>query len=263
MMEARPAPLLHGLDAPAHVVVTGASAGIGLAATRQLLARGDVACVHALSRAATACPALEALSAQHGSRLHRIDVDLADDMQLGEAASQIGAATARVHLVFQAAGLLHDPAVQPEKALASVTRDGLERVFAVNAFAPVLLIRQLMPLLARDRPAVLASLSARVGSIGDNRLGGWYAYRASKAAQNQLMHTLAIELRRSHPQACCVTLHPGTVDTALSRPYQANVSAATLFDPRKAARQLLDIVASLQPCDSGRFIAWDGTDIPW
>ncbi len=102
-----------------------------------------------------------------------------------------------------------------------------------------------------------------MGSIGDNRLGGWYAYRAAKAAQNQLLRTLAIEWRRSHPHLACVLLHPGTVDTPLSRPFQARVPAEALFPPARAARQLLDLVAALGPADSGRFLAWDGRDIPW
>ena len=113
------------------------------------------------------------------------------------------------------------------------------------------------------RPRAFASLSARVGSIGDNRLGGWYAYRAAKAAQNQLLRTLAIEWRRSHPHLACVLLHPGTVDTPLSRPFQARVPAEALFPPARAARQLLELVATLGPADSGRFLAWDGRDIPW
>lgn len=109
------------------------------------------------------------------------------------------------------------------------------------------------------QPAVLASLSARVGSIGDDMLGGWYAYRASKAAQNQLLRTLSIELRRTHPQLTCVLLHPGTVDTPLSRPFRLNVPAEKLFD----ARQLLAVIASMTPARSGSFTAWDGQDIPW
>jgi NAD(P)-dependent dehydrogenase (short-subunit alcohol dehydrogenase family) len=153
--------------------------------------------------------------------------------------------------------------LRPEKSLAALDRDSLSRVFALNAFAPVLLAKALLPLLGPGAPRVFASLSARVGSIGDNRLGGWYAYRASKAAQNQLLHTLAIEWRRTHPHATCVVLHPGTVDTPLSRPFQANLAADALFTPDAAARRLLGIIAGVTPADSGRFIAWDGSQVPW
>jgi NAD(P)-dependent dehydrogenase (short-subunit alcohol dehydrogenase family) len=110
---------------------------------------------------------------------------------------------------------------------------------------------------------VFASLSARVGSIGDNRLGGWYAYRASKAAQNQLIRTFALELARRNPKACCLLLHPGTVDTALSAPFQAHVPTEKLFSVERASCQLLHIIAGSTPADSGRSIAWDGQDIPW
>ncbi len=159
--------------------------------------------------------------------------------------------------------MLHGPEVAPEKSLAGLDADALASVFALNAFAPILLVQALSAQLSRDQPLVLAALSARVGSIGDNRLGGWYAYRASKAALNQLLRTLAVEWRRSHPQATCVLLHPGTVDTPLSRPFQARVPAGQLFTPQHAASQLLGIVARLTPADSGNFLAWDGSAIPW
>ena len=110
---------------------------------------------------------------------------------------------------------------------------------------------------------MLASLSARVCSIGDNRLGGWYTYRASKAAQNPLLHTLSIELRRTHPKVTCVLLHPGTVDTPLSKPFQLNVPAEKLFGAEGAAQQLLAVIASITPARSGSFLAWDGQTIPW
>ena len=110
---------------------------------------------------------------------------------------------------------------------------------------------------------MFATLSAKVGSIGDNRLGGWHSYRASKAALNMLIRCLAIEQARSHPQSVCVALHPGTVDTPLSRPFQANVATEALFTPEQAARQLLDIIARVTPADSGCFIAWDGNPVPW
>lgn len=255
--------IIKELSEAANVVVTGASSGIGLAATRVLLGRDDVACVFALSRSASDSEALRALVDEHGDRLRPIDVDLTDDASRGHVTASIARHVDAVHLLFNAAGLLHDAGLQPEKSLAQLTTDGLARSFALNAFAPILLAKALLPLMPAKGPCVLASLSARVGSIGDNRLGGWYAYRASKAAQNQLWRTLAVELRRTHPRACCVTLHPGTVDTPLSQPFQARVPPEQLFTPDRAASQLLDIVAGLDAGDSGRFIAWDGQDIPW
>jgi NAD(P)-dependent dehydrogenase (short-subunit alcohol dehydrogenase family) len=137
------------------------------------------------------------------------------------------------------------------------------RSFAVNALGPLLLAKHLHPLLAHAQPAVLVNLSARVGSIGDNRLGGWYAYRGAKAAQNQFTRTLSIELARRAPNLVCVALHPGTVDTGLSKPFQGSVDAAKLFSPRYSAQRLLAVIDGLRREHSGRFFAWDGSEIPW
>ena len=254
---------VQGLDVPAQVLVTGASSGIGLAMVDALLGNDAVGGVCAVSRCADASPALQALARTHGPRLQCIAADLTTDAGIDAVASGVRSATESLHLLVNCAGVLHSDALHPEKSLATLDRAALQQVFALNAFAPILLVRALLPLLDARSRCVIASLSARVGSIGDNKLGGWYAYRASKAAQNQLLRTLAIELRRTHPLATCVTLHPGTVDTPLSRPFQSRVPADALFTPARAARQLLDIIAGLQPRDSGRFIAWDGSDVPW
>jgi NAD(P)-dependent dehydrogenase (short-subunit alcohol dehydrogenase family) len=251
-----------GLAGRANVLVTGASSGIGLALLTQLLHNRHVARAFAVSRTATVHPALRALEALHGERLHRVDADLSTDAGIdavGHALRDAGA----LHLVLNAAGLLHDMEVAPEKSVAQVSRDSLQKVFALNAFAPVLLARALLPQLRHREPAVYATLSARVGSIGDNRSGGWYAYRASKAAQNQFMRTFAIEWRRLNPSGICLMLHPGTVDTPLSSPFRANVPPDRLFDPGLAASRLLAVIASRTREDSGHFFAWDGTPIPW
>ena len=258
-----PEPVLIGLTDPAHALVTGASSGIGLAVVRELLDAGNVGCVYAVARGAQDSAALSDLAATHGERLLPVAADLTCAADLQALAARVAECTDALHLVFNAAGVLHAPGVRPEKSLASLRSEVLAQVFALNAFAPVLLVQALLPLLRHRAPMVLASLSARVGSIGDNQRGGWYAYRASKAAQNQLFRTLAIELRRTHPTACCVLLHPGTVDTPLSQPFQGGVPADKLFTPKQAARQLLALVARMTPADSGRFYAWDGSEVPW
>jgi NAD(P)-dependent dehydrogenase (short-subunit alcohol dehydrogenase family) len=255
--------LISGLNTPAHALVTGASSGIGLAVVGQLLARADVAQVFAVARGALDSAPLAALQATHGERLRLLAADLTCDTDLAALAERVRAHTASLHLLFNAAGLLHAPGLRPEKSITQLRRDALAQVFALNAFAPILLAQALLPLMKHGQPAVLASLSARVGSIGDNRLGGWYSYRASKAAQNQLLRTLSVELRRTHPQLACVLLHPGTVDTPLSTPFQLNVPADKLFDPQRAAQQLLAVVATMTPARSGSFLAWDGAPVPW
>ncbi|HST44099.1 MAG TPA: SDR family NAD(P)-dependent oxidoreductase [Luteimonas sp.] len=261
-MDTQPA-LLQGLQCPAQALVTGASRGIGLALATALLQRSDVACVHAVARHAEVAPGLAALATRHGTRLQRHAIDITDDDHLATLAGRVRGHGAALHLVINAAGVLHDDGLRPEKSLAAVTRAALERSFALNAFSPILLAQALHPLLPRAQPATFASLSARVGSIGDNRSGGWYAYRAAKAAQNQLLHTWAIELRRTHPRATCLLLHPGTVDTALSAPFQAGLPPGRLFAPDAAAAALLAVIAARTPADSGGFFAWDGTPIAW
>ncbi|MDQ3038392.1 MAG: SDR family NAD(P)-dependent oxidoreductase [Pseudomonadota bacterium] len=250
------------LKAPANVLITGASSGIGHALLRQLLVNRHVNHIFAVSRSATSHQGLAALQVEYGQKLQRIDADITNEDDLARLADATRTVDA-IHLVINAAGVLHRDAIEPEKAIEQASKAALEQVFAINAFAPLLLAKALMPQLCRGQPAVFASLSARVGSIGDNRAGGWYAYRASKAAQNQLMKTFAIEWRRRNPVGTCLLLHPGTVDTALSAPFQARVPAERLFDPQRAAAQLLRIIADSTPADSGRFLAWDGNDIPW
>ena len=189
-------------------------------------------------------------------------LDLTDEATVAAAAERLDA-LGPPDLVVVATGRLHGEGLSPEKSWRSLSAEGLMAAFAVNAVGPALVAKHLLPRLPRDRRSVFAALSARVGSIGDNRLGGWHAYRASKAALNQLVRTLAIELARQRPQAICVALHPGTVDTALSAPFQGGVAAETLFTPDFAAERLLAVLEGLTPADSGGFFAWDGAPIPW
>jgi NAD(P)-dependent dehydrogenase (short-subunit alcohol dehydrogenase family) len=190
-------------------------------------------------------------------------VDLEDPDQLEAFGQRVARDLAPLRLVICAAGVLHGAGLQPEKRLAQVNAEGLRRSFAVNAWGPLLLAQAVEAALPREEPVHLASLSARVGSIGDNRLGGWYAYRAAKAAQNQLLRTLALEWRRRLPLACVTLLHPGTTATALSEPFRGSVAPSQLFTPERAAGHLLDVLETQTPATSGSFLAWDGQPIPW
>lgn len=249
----------HGL---ANAVVTGASSGIGLAMVRQLLGNRHVGPVFAVSRTATSNIALQEMRSASSERLRLIEADITNEGDLAHVANVTRQVEA-LHLVVNAAGILHGPGLAPEKALEQANKESFEQVFALNAYAPLLLAKALLPQLCRNQPAVFASLSARVGSIGDNRSGGWYAYRASKAAQNQLLKTFSIEWKRRNPQGICLMLHPGTVNTELSRPFQSNVPSEKLFDAQRAANQLLHVIAQSSVADSGCFLAWDGQTVPW
>jgi NAD(P)-dependent dehydrogenase (short-subunit alcohol dehydrogenase family) len=245
-------------------LVTGATRGIGLEFVRQLLAAPNVARVFAAGRRPALATDLNALASRE-PRLRIVALDVADEAQVEDAARQVAAETDRLHLVVNAAGVLHDAAagLAPEKRLADVRADALAASFAVNAFGPLLVAKHFERLLAHRERAVFASISARVGSIGDNRLGGWYAYRGAKAAQNMFTKTLAIEWARSRRNVACVALHPGTTDTDLSRPFQANVPPGKLFSTGRTVRQLLAVIDHVTPADTGRFLAWDGSEIPW
>ncbi|MFK0309847.1 SDR family NAD(P)-dependent oxidoreductase [Pseudomonas sp. NPDC090233] len=254
--------LIANLQHPANVLVCGASQGIGLALCEALLARDDVATVWAVSRQASASVALATLAAAHGGRLVAFDCDARREQSLAELAREVGHQCANLHLVISTLGILQQDGAKAEKALAQLDLERMQATFSTNAFAPILLLKHLLPLL-RKQPCTFAALSARVGSIGDNRLGGWYSYRASKAALNQLMRTASIELKRLNPASTVLLLHPGTTDTRLSAPFQANVPVEQLFQPAYAAQCMLEQVARHGAADSGNFWAWDGQPIPW
>ena len=246
-----------------NALIVGGSRGIGLALVRALLAAPGVDRVIAAARAPEASADLQALRADHGARLACLTLDVTDEASIEHAAQTLRASDTSLHLLINTAGLLHGDGTAPERRLADVRPDSVLRSYAVNALGPLLIAKHFSALLAHGERAVLANLSARVGSIGDNRLGGWYAYRAAKAAQNQITRTLSIELARRAPQLICVALHPGTVETDLSAPFRGNVAAGKLFTADQSAAYLLQVMAGLSRESSGRFYAWDGSEIPW
>ncbi len=191
-----------------------------------------------------------------------IGADILDETTLARAAAHLKEVGTVTRIVV-ATGQLHGSGLTPEKSMRAITLESLATAFAVNAAGPALVAKHLLPLTPKDRANLFAALSARVGSIGDNNLGGWYGYRASKAALNMLVRTLAIEHRRTRPMGICVALHPGTVDTGLSAPFQSGVPDGKLFTPSRAANALLTVMNGLGPDANGGFYAWDGSPIPW
>ena len=230
-------------------LVVGASGGIGSAFVELLAAQARYTQVVTWSRS-EAVTSREKVVPIHG-------IDLQDEETIAEAAQRLG----EVDLAIVATGVLHDVDLKPEKSWRSLEPNAMKRAFEINTIGPALIAKHVLPLLPRDRRAVFAVLSARVGSIGDNRLGGWHSYRASKAALNQLIRCFSIELSTKRPQAICVSLHPGTVDTGLSKPYQSGVPEGNLFTPAESARRLLGVLDVLTPAQSGRVFDWAGKEI--
>jgi NAD(P)-dependent dehydrogenase (short-subunit alcohol dehydrogenase family) len=237
------------LDHPITACVFGASGGIGAAITRQLQDDPRVSVIHAGARSALT----------GGPKIKTFRFDLTDETSIADAAASIGP----VDLIIVATGFLHDSELKPEKSFRSQSPQSYARAFSLNATGPALIGKHFLPLLPRDRWCAFAAFSARVSSVRDNRLGGWHAYRASKAALNMIVRNFAIELARSHQGAIAVTLHPGTVDTMLSGPFQANIVPGKLFTPDFAAEKLLAIIFGLKAEQSGSLIAWDGQQIPF
>lgn len=225
-------------------VVIGASGGIGAALADAIEEESHYSPVFRFSRS--------------GAGHHPIDLE--SETSIAAAAASLSSAPAP-GLIFVATGLLHDGDQGPEKTMRQLDPEWLARNFAVNSIGPALLAKHFLPLLTRKERGIFAILSARVGSISDNRLGGWYGYRASKAALNMMIRTLAIEHRRENERGIVVGLHPGTVDTPLSQPFQRNVPEGKLFDAERSALQLLDVLDELKPPDTGRIFAWDGEEI--
>jgi NAD(P)-dependent dehydrogenase (short-subunit alcohol dehydrogenase family) len=227
---------------PGVAVVFGAGGGIGAALVEAIRATERFSQVIAFSRSSSP------------------SINLLDEASL-ERAAKLAASIGEVRLVIDATGFLHDEQQSPEKSWQELDAAKLGRAFALNAIGPALLMKHVLPRLAPKGKAVFATLSARVGSIGDNRLGGWYAYRASKAALNQLVRTAAIELSRRRPEAVCVALHPGTVASSLTAPFAK--SGLKVHEPAAAAQHLLAVVDGLSVESSGGFFDWRGHTVPW
>lgn len=224
-------------------IVIGATGGIGAAVLSKLQSDGAFTQTLGLSR--SVLPKL----------------DLLDEGSIQACAQHIASVALPLRLVVDATGVLSGGGMAPEKSWQQLDAAQMAQSFAINAIGPALLLKHFLPLLPKSGKSVFASLSAKVGSIGDNRLGGWYSYRASKAALNQLVHTAAIELRRRAPEAICVVMHPGTVATALSSPFAK--TGLDVQTPEQCAGKLLAVIDGLAAKDSGGFFNHDGTELPW
>lgn len=243
--------MLESFQHPIRAIVVGSTGGIGAAFVDALAASDSVEAVHALSRT----------GASHTSpKVRNLTFDFLNEDSV-IAATQALDEVGPFDLVIVATGLLQGQGISPEKNMRALDLDAMRTSFEVNTLGPALTAKYLLPLLRRDEKAVFAALSARVGSISDNRLGGWYAYRASKAALNMMIKTLSIEVGRRFKQQIIIGLHPGTVDTGLSKPFQSNVPDGKLFTPEFSAGKLLNVIDQVTQKDTGHLLAWDGQTV--
>ena len=258
---------MNSFDHPINAVVQGASRGLGLAFVQRLLGDSQVAGIVATCRRPGQAERLQELADGAEGRLAITELDVTDESQIAVAASYTSERFDEVHLLLNVAGILHDETrdIYPEKRLDEVRPASVMYNFEVNALGPLLVMKHFKGLLADDQRVVIANMSARVGSIGANQLGGWYAHRGSKAAQNMFTRTVALELghHKKTRNAICVALYPGTVDTELSAPFQASVPDDKIFSAARAADQLLEVIDGLDAKDSGGFFDWKGESIPW
>ncbi len=245
-------------------LIVGASQGIGLGFVRALLQQDNVTKIYATYRDRATAKELLALHRQNLERLVCLSVDITDEAQIAAAVTQISTEVNTIHLALYCVGILHQGQLQPEKSLRQIVPENLLEYFQINSIGATLLGKHLMPLFRNGTErSIFASISAKVGSIGDNRLGGWYGYRASKAALNMFVKTMAIEYSRRCPKTIVVALHPGTTDTRLSQPFQKNVPPEKLFSVEYTVDLLLAVLGNLEIKDSGEFFAWDGSHLPW
>ena len=245
-----------------NIFIQGAGRGIGLAFVEELLAKSSGQ-IYASYRSPQSKNTLQKLQNSHGERLHIYYLDVSDEISVRDCADAVAEKTTELSLLINCSGILHGQEMQPEKKLEDVNMDFVRKGFAVNTFSVLLMAKHFHRFFHHQNHAIWANISARVGSIEDNRLGGWYTYRASKAAQNMITKTMALEFKRIAKTTVCVALHPGTVATQLSEPFVSGSRKRTVFSPQKCVRQLLDVLDKLTLEDSAKFFAWDGSKIPW
>jgi len=233
-----------------NIVVIGSSGAIGKAFIESYIKDSNIESIFSFSRSGIPI---------EDKKLQNFFIDIEDEKSIHDAASKIDKSS--IDEIIVASGILHNKDFGPEKSIRDLNADNLLKVLKINTVGPALVGRYFIPLLNKKEKSILAFLSARVGSISDNKTGGWYAYRSSKTALNQIIKNFSIELRRTNPNAIIIGLQPGTVDSNLSEPFKRNVKEGNLFTPEYSVSMLKNIIDKASPCDSGKLIAWDGEEI--
>jgi len=238
------------------MVVLGASGGLGRAITLELSEQYPDEKIFALSRQPKPLDS-------ESTAITYCRIEDYDEESLGAWVSEFEQGSESLTGVISTIGMLHDEETFPEKKLTDITADNLSKLFAVNAVRPMLALKAFLPILDRKKTRFWVQLSAKVGSIEDNYLGGWYAYRSSKAGLNMLLKTASIELKRTHKNLTVAAIHPGTTDTRLSEPFQQRISADKLYSPELSAERIVSVVKNLKPENTGALWHWDGTRLPY
>ncbi len=254
---------MNTLNIQQNILIVGASRGIGFGFVKTLLERNNNINLYATYRHPETADDLFKLQLEYSSSLHLFQLDITEEEKIANLAKQLKEDISELHLVINCVGILQQDDIKPEKSLRHINSENLLTYFKVNSIATVLLAKYLLPFFRHSHKSIFASPSAKVGSIGDNYLGGWYGYRASKTALNMLLKTISIEYQRTCPHTVVVALHPGTTDTNLSKPFQSNVPPEKLFSVERTVNQLLNIIDNLTENDTGQFFSWDGSRLPW
>lgn len=243
---------------PEIALVCGASKGNGAALIPLLIQKYPLKHIFAVSRSGSVVATTQQLAKEYHCQLHSVSCNIEEEEDLNELRMRIQEFSPQIHLLVNTVGFLSDEEFQPEKNISSLSHNALLNSISKNTWPALGLMKHLRPLFRHKNPLRMIFYSARVGSISDNGLGGWYSYRISKAALNMAVRTFSIELARSNPQLCCFSYHPGTVDTELSRPFTRRYTKNTIFSPEQAAQYMLDVLALRSPEDNGGFYDWKG-----
>jgi NAD(P)-dependent dehydrogenase (short-subunit alcohol dehydrogenase family) len=246
-----------------NILIIGASQGIGNGFVQQLISEDNIGHIFATYRTEESAQNLFSLKALYPNKLTIIQVDVTAENDIRQAITVIKSQVDKLHLVINCVGILHENDLQPEKSLKHLNADNLLRYFQVNTIPTALWGKHLQSLFKHSEASIFAIISAKVGSIEDNQLGGWYGYRASKAALNMLIKNIAIEYSRISKNTIVIALHPGTTNTQLSAPFQKNVPPEKLFSVSLCTQQLLSVINDITNNDNGKFFSWDGTNLPW
>ena len=232
------------------VAIIGSSGAIGRAFLDAYIADKEISNIYSISRTEVE---------SKDKRIIHINIDVTDEVSVKAAASKIG--ENRLDKLIVATGILHTELFGPEKSIKDIKIENFVKIFSVNAFGPALIGKYFLPLMKKDKKSIAAFLSARVGSISENKLGGWYAYRASKSALNQIIKNFSIEAKRTNPTGIIIGLQPGTVKSKLSEPFQKNVKKGKLLLPKDSVKSLIRVIENVMQNDSGKIFDWKGEEI--